>query len=117
MSNSDQETTQNQNEIDSHFHFPGARFQQLRLRTERAFPPSLRSRRPQHRLARPMGDRSLQASSAFPQRGSVQEDLGHVDRVQGDRLQDCQRVEVITSGTGARSTATAHSAKRNIVKN
>ena len=56
----------------------------------------MRPRRPQQRLARSVGDRGLQTAETFAQRSQIQTDLRHVDRIQGDRLQDCQRAEVIT---------------------
>lgn len=68
----------------------------MRLRAEREVPVALRSRRSQLRLPRPVGDRGVQAAQALPERGQVQEDLRNLDRVQGDRIQDCQRAQVIT---------------------
>lgn len=46
----------------------------------------------------PVGDWSLQTASTIPEWGQIQTHLWYVNRVQGDRLENCQRVEIITWG-------------------
>lgn len=55
----------------------------------------MRARRPQHGLAGAVGDRGVQAAKALTQRRQVQENLRHFHRVQGNRVQDCQRTQVV----------------------
>ena len=55
----------------------------------------MRARRPQHGLAGAVGDRGVQAAKALAQRRQVQENLRHFHRVQGNRVQDCQRTQVV----------------------
>jgi len=43
----------------------------LRLRTARALPVAVRARRPEHRLAGPVGDRGVQAAQAVAERRPV----------------------------------------------
>ena len=71
------------------------RREQLRLRAARPLPVAVRARRPEHRQPRPVGDGGVQAAAALAQRGEVQEDLRHVDRLQEHRVEDRQRVEAV----------------------
>lgn len=52
-------------------YYTGAGRQQLRLRTARALPVAVRARRPEHRLAGPVGDRGVQAAQAVAERRPV----------------------------------------------
>ena len=53
------------------------------------------ARRPKHRLPCPVGDRGLQVTPIVSQRRKIQADLWNFHRIQGDRLEDCQRVEAL----------------------
>ena len=76
----------------------GPGLKQLWLRTTREVPLALRSRGPQHRLPRPVGDRGLQIAKAFSQRRSLQENFGNFDWVQRDRVKNRQWTKIITWG-------------------
>lgn len=74
----------------------GARRQQLRLRTTREFPASLRPRRRARRKPGPVGDGGLQASPSLPQRRQVQADIRIIHRFQEHCFQSCQRVKTMS---------------------
>ena len=57
----------------------------------------MRAWRPQYGFFSAVGDRSVQIATPFFEWRPIQEDIGHVHRLQGDRIQDCQRAEALGS--------------------
>ena len=73
----------------------GAGRQQLRLRAARALPAVLCPRRRPAGQPGPMGDGGVQAAPPLAQRGPLQEDIGHLHRLQEHCVQNRQRAEAV----------------------
>jgi len=70
------------------------------IRAARTFPAAMCARRGGDGQSGAMGDRSLQIATTFPERGTVQAYLRHVDRFQKYRQQDRERAQAVTVGHG-----------------